>query len=72
VKSSNNFSRVALAGLSAAALSLSLAGCGQKGPLYLAKPPEHVIHTAPAADNTGNAGNTSGAAAPATTATPAK
>jgi len=41
----------------AAALVLLLAGCGQKGPLYMPKPPaEHPVRTAPADAATDNAG----------------
>jgi len=50
VKSPKLYSRLVLVSLTAATVSLSLLGCGQKGPLFLAKPPERVIRTAPAAD----------------------
>jgi len=34
--------------LGAALLALLLAGCGQKGPLYIGKPPAERVRTAPA------------------------
>jgi len=44
-------------------LTLSLAGCGQKGPLYLGKPPPpHPVRNAGASDDAaGNVVNMSGA-----------
>ncbi|MBB3214818.1 putative small lipoprotein YifL [Herbaspirillum sp. Sphag1AN] len=53
----------------AAVLLLSLAGCGQRGPLYLPKPPEHPLQTTPAAQST-PAVNQSDDAAKASRATP--
>jgi predicted small lipoprotein YifL len=67
VKSPFHFSRVVLASLSAVILTLSLNGCGQKGPLYIAKPPERIVRTAPVDD----AGKT-GSSTATTAATPAK
>jgi len=50
-----------------------LGGCGQKGPLYLAKPPERIVRTAPA--DSVDATTQNGAAAASVTGsavTPAK
>jgi len=70
VKSPIHFSRVVQVSLVAATLSMVLGGCGQKGPLYLAKPPER---TAPA--DSVDATTQNGAAAASVTGsavTPAK
>jgi len=45
VKSSFHFSRGRLATLCASALMLVLTACGQKGPLYMPKLPEHPMQT---------------------------
>ncbi|WP_083444838.1 LPS translocon maturation chaperone LptM [Herbaspirillum rhizosphaerae] len=71
MKSPFHFSpaRPASLALSAVALLVLLSGCGQKGPLYLPKPPaEHPVRTAPtvpgadaATDNTGAASSNTAA-----------
>jgi predicted small lipoprotein YifL len=73
VKSPIHFSRVVQVSLVVATLSMVLGGCGQKGPLYLAKPPERIVRTAPA--DSVDATTQNGAAAASVTGsavTPAK
>ena len=42
------FALRAVSGIALATLVLTLSACGQKGPLYLGKPPARIVRTAPA------------------------